>query len=332
MNDLCGIELKDFEVTSGNKNISFEKDLAGLCPALFHTVLPYIFSFQNGSWFSWEQDKDSVTAMCPMGYVGVEVRRKGKNQAVVRVTESGLGCPRHKLGQEYATKVTSKTILLFDQIFPYLMYVKNRRRQVEFFHDSYWKISLKKSKSSKAVGSCFLEGEVSKRLSSVEVTGMLRGCAYHRGKAKYDFDRVSPKGFCLFAYHLIYPPALSRLYSGVCDDEVRVRCPGTKNYIVMKIIRRPKPFRVLYVFLEWFFRRVNFCQDITFDRVFVEVSEVKGCPANVAEGFSFEFGVKGLLCPASFDNLFSQIVNSDREGVFQCPAAPCRIKFGLGLK
>lgn len=170
----------------------------------------------------------------------------------------------------------------------------------------------------------------------VRVADWRRSCRYHRKIGqKLNFKKIVPKNFCIFAYHAIYPYALSLLYDGKRPcKKVEVCCPASKDSILMEISANPRKLKHLYNLTEKCFRLIGKPQDIIDKTVKIKVFGVKGkCPININKGDEFRFNIidKLELCPASFNSLLpfilSKLTNPEEDIIIQCPSDACRIRY-----
>lgn len=115
------------------KEVTLDKIfLGGICPFIFNIAIPYVITFQNGGYFKWSKNLDTVEAQCPIAMGGVEFEIK--NELIDRGRISLLikrirgYCPNgHKEGQIYHLDF-SKIICIhiFARIFPYLLLLEHK--------------------------------------------------------------------------------------------------------------------------------------------------------------------------------------------------------------
>lgn len=159
----------------------------------------------------------------------------------------------------------------------------------------------------------------------IKVVGWRRSCRYHK-KIGQIIERVIPNNFCLFAYHSLYPYALSMLYDGKSNN-VKVYCPASK--VLIEINSYPRKFKSLFNLAEKFFRFIGMPQDILDKEVRIKILK-SSCPKGIKENDVFKFNIKSKieLCPASFNMLLPFMLNKSNS-IVQCPADACRIRYKI---
>ena len=203
---------------------------------------------------------------------------------------------------------------------------------------------MKKSESQReSIEPCDFYKNGKLKDAKIRVVGWKRSCRYHRKIGQeLPFKKIVPDGFCIFAYHTLYPHALSLLYDGGNPDKkLEVFCPASKNSIVMSVTAHPRRLGFLYNLAEKILRIACMPQDIIDKRVKIEVIDVKGkCPIGIEKGSCFEFNIgdKLELCPASFNTilpfLLAKLSNPTNDAsiecpAIQCPADACRIQYEI---
>lgn len=256
-----------------------------LCPFVAHTIFPYLFSFEKGSWFRWEKSKDSVVAQCPNSESSLSFRiiRKPTGSIFAEViNQKGECLAGHK----------KEDVFQLEQI---------------------------KRESSKSP-CCYLN-----RINSLSfsVVSHSRLCRYYKkpGQA-IPFENLVPRDFCLPAYYSAYPYALSLLYDGVDFEKLGreksacLSCPNDKNHVRMQVRTRRNIFSPLLNFLEKTLRWLGLPKDVLDKSIKIETIGLTGnCSKNLRPGQLFNFNLYNSqeLCPAVFYNLFPYLVMLNKK-------------------
>lgn len=196
------------------------------------------------------------------------------------------------------------------------------------------------NKQKKLIFPCDFYKHKGLKNTCIKVVGWKRSCRYHKKIGqKIAFEDIVPKNFCIFAYHAIYPYALSLLYDGRSNKKVVVYCPASKNSILMEIIAYPRKLKSFYNLAEKCLRLIGYPHDIIDKIVKIRVVGIKGkCPRGITKGDEFEFNInnKSELCPASFSTLLpfilAKLVNPKDNTIIQCPADACKIRYNIKVK
>ncbi len=327
---------------------------AGLCPLLYHNLIPYVLTLSNNGWFRWirrsgagEERRtpedalftsssvnsafpNEVLVQCPNHLasvvVGVSVNGSGATKSIaLRVLRvKGLCHAGHAKGDELKVRPDAIAVSpeAFNTIFPAVL---------ECAVDGRSSFKCKSPTGAdvyviRAAGarSALIDVCAALRHDSVDAVEILGPCRYHAKPAKG--IKAGPAGLCPDAHHAIYPYGLARMYgaafgNGVGSD-VSVNCPGAANEVVFRIRRTatlPRLLGALRTIAAQAFGRIFHPVDLMEYRVSYIVERVVGkCPAVHVEGDRFEFNVKRReeLCPASFHALYPYIFLKKRGQVF----------------
>ncbi len=315
----------------------------GLCPFFYHNLVPYIVTLLNGGWFRWvKRDKNlfyrrapskglfkdqsvnsafpnEVLVQCPnpaasvVAGVGVKVF-DGKKTITLRILSSSEACLEgYKEGAEIEMNEEEFGMdpLSFNSFFPALLAsstAKDKTLQckdprtdaVYSFNRGDKPRGVEKSSDASDVCSSFSE--------ETAAAETIKGpCRYHTRPVSG--IKAAQKGFCLDAYHTVYPYGLAALY-GAGSEVTEVNCPGVENNVTFKVERfgEQGPFiRSLKSLAAKVFEKVFHPVDLFDYSVSYTVTGVKGaCPFGHKSGDSFEFNIKRKteLCPASFHSVY----------------------------
>ncbi len=339
MNPACTIDGTSLKVMSNGKEIPLLQNVQGICLGLLHIAIPYILAFNDNAVFTWEKNKDEVNICCPAGFTSAKVERPNGRTCKIHVTHATGMCPRHSSNQEIVITVHPKDLEAIDAIYPALSLVKE---------GTHARVSLAVARSKEVldvvtgdghdnkiqpVDACMLQEMVEKTCPCIEVVGMKRKCARHRGMGSIKYDQLLPTGLCAFLYHAIYPTLLDMLYNGSKRKLVLASCPGIGSRVKLAIERVPKPSKPFLELLDKVFRYFRFPQDVVKDRVKVTVLNAGGgCYKQLKRGNTFWLGEKKILCPSAFDTLFPALVlrtskRGERSSRFTCSSVTCRINY-----
>ena len=176
------------------------------------------------------------------------------------------------------------------------------------------------------------------RDTSVKTEPFCRTCRYHKKQSQlFESEQMFPRGFCPHAYRAVYPHALALLYNAEypADDgkqvrNIKVRCPGSGNYIEINLSIEylyPKILRALKNAAIKFLHKLDIPAEYPDKNVILEVCDVQGdCRFNIRKGGTFKFNLfnREELCPASLYALYPILVSScGREKEKRPAAAHC---------
>lgn len=247
-----------------------------LCPFAGHALFPYVFSFKKGSWFRWEKTKNSVTVQCPNPNCNATFRITRERSGVISAEVTGLknAClAGHKAGDIFELSQAD------GPPFPRSWCGMNRIESL-----------------------------------SVNVLSHNPLCRYcQRAGHKVAFGDLAPRGFCLPAYYVIYPFALSMLYDGVNFDKVggeheaSLSCNNYSDRIQMKVRTQRNILSLLLNLLEKILRVIGFPKDVLDKSIKIRVAGVKGnCRMGLKTGHISNFNLRSKkeVCPAVSYTLF----------------------------
>lgn len=255
-----------------------------LCPFAAQAIFPYLFSFKNGSWFRWEKSKDAVVAQCPNPEVSVafKITRKSKEVISAEVISQKKEClAGHKIGDIFKVSQVKK----------------------EFGNYDYCHLNL---------------------LNDIQVRIVSHSplCRYYQNpKGVVSFENLAPRRFCLPAYYVTYPYALSLLYDGNDFNKLGkeymadISCPNNSQ-VKIRVRTQRNIFTPLLNLLEKSLRWIGFPKDVLDKTIKVEILGLAGdCPRNLEEGQRFNFNLydNQEICPAVFYNLFPYLIMFSRR-------------------
>ncbi|MDD5163926.1 MAG: hypothetical protein PHD95_07025 [Candidatus ainarchaeum sp.] len=334
MNAYCETDFKNFSVKKGGKTFCHADFDNGLCFSALYSAVPYLLSFSRGSWFSWEKDKNAVTAVCSAGIIAMEIR-KLENKMQIRITKSFGNCARnHKEGDLFFANKKDFDWNAFNSIFPFL-FVGTKKTKIKICasdSDEAFEFSGLCKKKDSFTGACGLNSSI-KENASVRVSGMARKCRYQKKAGqRYSFEELMPKNFCAFAYCSAYPLALSLIYNGrpLGLDSRIVFCPGCSNRVKMEIFTRQRRMAPVYNLAEKAFRFFGIPQDVIERKAVARAVEVTGkCPAGIKKGFEIEFNFNDQkkICPASLYTLLPLLAGEGEGEKCSCPSILCRVEY-----
>lgn len=279
---------------------------------------------------------NEVLVQCPNPYaavvigVGIKIEDQKKFLTMRILHQNGLCYAGHKKGDEF--NVCEEDIsfhpLVFNTVFPYML-LDNFGGNVRF-KDIKGNVSVKSSDGLNNIifKICRRQGNVvsvvnkqdeksidcfSYKKHHIKARLIKSPCRYHT--APTDIERVGPKGFCLDAFHAVYPYGLALLYDADFKgsdkyDSVFVCCPSPKHKVVFEVKRIQtvsNGIKILRNTLAKIFENIFYPVDIINYKVTYTVLDVHGdCPAGYKVGAEFEFNIwdKKELCPASFHSVF----------------------------
>ena len=97
----------------------------GVCPYLYHNMIPYRMTFEQGGCFRWRADRRSVEVLCPNPYgkVNILLRKEGNAKKRCQVlTIEGACCANYRAGQCFDMELPPGVCpLAFVTIFPVLL-------------------------------------------------------------------------------------------------------------------------------------------------------------------------------------------------------------------
>ena len=68
-----------------------------MCPALYHTAIPYLLTFQNGGTFAWLRDPNAVEIQCPNPHAGITLKltriQRQPAEILIEVIGHKTACP-----------------------------------------------------------------------------------------------------------------------------------------------------------------------------------------------------------------------------------------------
>ncbi|MDY6863962.1 MAG: TIGR04076 family protein [Thermodesulfobacteriota bacterium] len=100
----------------------------GLCPFLYHSILPYLEAIENGAFFNLSE-KNFILVQCPNPKVGVTVKihqtkEKETQISVMAIHAKKVNCPYHhfEMGKNWLMPFNQATFCrrAYDSMFPYL--------------------------------------------------------------------------------------------------------------------------------------------------------------------------------------------------------------------
>lgn len=307
---------KDYEEL---KNVCFfinRLNDENFCPFAAHAIFPYIFSFAKGSWFRWEKSKNSVVVQCP----------------------NPISCVAFRVTKETSGAFSAEVIS-----------IKNECRTGYKVGDVF-KLSHVEDERLKGAW-CYLNTIDS---LSLTVVSHNRRCRYYQKPARaISFDKFTPARFCVSAYYVVYPYALSLLYDGMRSQKtwreeatVLFSCPNNSDCIQMQVTAKRNIFSPFLSFLEKALRSLGRPRDVLDKSIEIKVVRLQGsCPRNLTVGRIAQFNLfnRKELCPALFYTLFPYLVLLDRKMLpywgrdkssidIHCPDAAAEIVYRLGRK
>lgn len=184
-------------------------------------------------------------------------------------------------------------------------------------------------------------------------------CGYHKKGQEYKFSDLTPGDLCPEAYHNLYYITLGILFNAKFEDEkLVVKCPGRKNYVVLKagFEKLNLRFRLLNTIKRMLYKL--YPGQIYSNCLFWEVIKINGkCPLGhligtrfyiskgdfqITSSLSFPLGEAHGVCPAVFDNSFPYLYSWQIEKSFpysnnsndliQCPDHKANITFEIREK
>ncbi|MCU0666395.1 MAG: TIGR04076 family protein [Candidatus Omnitrophica bacterium] len=252
-------------------------DAQKLCPFAAHALYPYVVSFQNGSFFPWRKDKDTVCAQCPNPDSSVSFRVERKTDKIIAVVEN-LKSPcqaGHKIGDVFQLKLVGDGV---------------------------------------GFDACKMNEPGDIRL---EILRFSNSCRYYQKPGNVKWSDLSPEGFCLSCYAQGYPDALGLLYQGKnkefnlsCfrkNDPINFRVFSKEHFLSLPLRLIEKALRLVGFPSDVIDRVVLFR---------VSVSE-KNCPQKLEKGKVSLFNIynRRKACPAVSYTLFPFLAMA-KENIF----------------
>jgi uncharacterized repeat protein (TIGR04076 family) len=101
------------------------KTAGGICPYLYHNMIPYALTFNKGGYFKWRTDRKSVEILCPnpREKVNTLLSHDGFGKMSCHVLSAGEGCcAEYKIGTILPIDSTTGLCpLAFAVLFPVLL-------------------------------------------------------------------------------------------------------------------------------------------------------------------------------------------------------------------
>ena len=212
----------------------------GLCPLLYHNLIPYILTLSNNGWFRWirrsgaDEERrtpedalftsssvnsafpNEVLVQCPNHLasvvVGVSVNGSGAAKSIaLRVLRvKGFCHAGHAKGDELKVRPDAIAVSpeAFNSIFPAALECAVDKR-TSFKCKSPTDASVYVIRATGA-GTAPTDVCAELRHDSVDACEILGPCRYHAKPAKG--IKAGPVGLCQDAHHAIYPYGLARMY------------------------------------------------------------------------------------------------------------------------
>ncbi|MBL7071559.1 MAG: hypothetical protein ISS26_05265 [Candidatus Omnitrophica bacterium] len=304
----------------------FKADIAqitpnGLCPLLYHTLIPYIVTLLDGGWFGWiEKKKDTnyrkkidpkdfnkssvdrlypneVLVQCPninasiIVGVGPYINSRGEREVLLRILNKKGECPNNlEIGNEIILNKNDFKIspTEYNAGFPSLL--------------------LSRLSGKESLSDHFCNNPLKNR--SVSVEDIEARCRYHKKKSSYA-DSLLPGDFCMDIFHLIYPQVLALLYSS--DKKMNnftYSCPISGERVTIKAEKVPRFNTILGGFrkiLIKIFKAVFFPYDFIDDNIVFTVEksrDVKDCALDEKKKYYFNMFDERYPCPSSLHALY----------------------------
>jgi uncharacterized repeat protein (TIGR04076 family) len=153
---------------------------------------------------------------------------------------------------------------------------------------------------------------------TVSVCNLDIKCRYHDSSVTYSDDCFASPGLCPDAFHVAYPFALALLYDADFTqrgkkDSVIVGCPRIAG--LRLLVQREERHSIFFLkfikFLEKIFEFFFYPVDKIYNDISLTVV-LSGdrCPRNyrIGEKYFLNIRNKEVMCPASFNNIFPQLV------------------------
>lgn len=271
--------IQDQDIQEYERTKFFLKPLnpAGLCPFAAHSLYPYWFSFNRGSWFRWSESKDEVIAQCPHPQSAIAFKvTRGKNNIISAqvISKRGECLAGHQEGEVFnLSKLDKETV------------------------------------GAKVCNLNNVKMEIS-------VVSHNQACRYYKKPGSViKRSKWVPAGFCLPAYYYAYPNALSLTYDGRGDKQDKKEqidylvCPGNEQ-VKMEIKTQRNSLTPIMNLMERILRFIGRPKDAIDKEVKIKVIENMNCPQELELNQTFNFNLhdKTEICPAVWYNFFPYLV------------------------
>ncbi|MFH1245533.1 MAG: hypothetical protein V1662_03530 [Candidatus Omnitrophota bacterium] len=333
-----------------SKNYLFNlRDLAeyapsGLCPLLYHSLLPYIITISEGGWFSWVKKRkdlnfrkdinaddfgkanadcrypNEVLVHCPninvsvIAGLGPYMERDGQQSLLLRILNKKGACA--------ANYAAGKEIILRKDDFK----IPPAEYNARFLPALVAGRNLPPEQSVP----CHYE-DCNLYAATIETR-----CRYHKKKKGYAHPFL-PGGYCLDMFHFIYPGLLSLLYASdkaACHPRTfHWWCPANKEKMAItaeKLSRFPSWLAWSKKILEKIFNRMFFPYDFIDAHIVFTVEKTQGakvCPMAQEKRYYLNMADPRYPCPASLHALYPYMLLKARneqmdwadDEYFHCP-------------
>jgi uncharacterized repeat protein (TIGR04076 family) len=281
--------------------------------------------------------------------VGVGLKDNKRDAILVRVIDVKRKCPLNMVvGNVFEFKSDERIFCLqaFHRLYPYLL-LKGNLKGIPF-RDENGSILIQcdcdKGKTDFVINPPE-QGREDKpgkpcgdyNLLTVSVENIDNKCRYHDSIVSYSKDCFASRGLCPDAFHAAYPLALALLYDANFNQagergSVTVSCP--KRNGIRLLVQRQEKFPVLFSgllkLLEKIFALFFYPVDKIYNNVSLTViSDGGACPLKYKgnEKFMLNIRDKKVMCPASFNSLFTCLVRmaygkaavNNEHFAFHCP-------------
>ncbi|MCP4369911.1 MAG: TIGR04076 family protein [Deltaproteobacteria bacterium] len=299
------------------------KDLipTGICPFLFYSLTPYIFTIANDGWFDWTKKSASITERKKIDALDFKRRKVNSlyvNEVLVRCPNPhttvvvGIGPwtdNKIKLRILHCSGICSNDHKSGDE---FLIDIEACKAKVLKYNASFPE-TLIRSFTGKLAGEVFNNCEAYSGIS-VQVSEIIFPCRYHKSKKAFKSDSFLPDGFCPHLYRSIYPEILAVMYNAKESEDLRIRHPGSGLNISLSIekVNKIKSSLIMSMLnlLKWGFQALFFPVDLLLYEIQITIlgNESRGCSVGENKKYLVNMKDENFLCPASFHSLYPYLM------------------------
>jgi uncharacterized repeat protein (TIGR04076 family) len=299
---------------------------AALCPYLYYTIAPYIYTMANSGWFSWVKrtrrstDRtpavirnpalkkinrmfvNEVLVRCPnpVNAVIAGIGPWENNTVAVRILHGSEDCPYHHLPdqQTILENDIGRQSLQYSRLFPetllQAMAATPLKNAVELFDQG--------------------------RAGSITPAEIISPCRFHPRENLFDSRRLLPGNCCPHVFQHIYPDALAAMVDADTDPLLSIRHPGRNNGekggdMTVKIKKtsawQNRPFRRLIDGLYALSRLLGHPQERLDYKLEIKIAATEAigdCPMRTGTVCAVNLRSPDFLCPASFHAVYPYLL------------------------
>ncbi|MEW6080064.1 MAG: hypothetical protein AB1724_19810 [Thermodesulfobacteriota bacterium] len=289
-----------------------------LCPYLYYTIAPYIYTIANGGWFSWVKRARNPETRSPAIITNYRLKKNNGrfvNEVVVRcpnprvpviagigpwtggavsvrILHGGGDCLyRHSPGQQvFLDSENGRQPLAYSRQFP------------EVLLRSLTDLPLKTAMT------LFDQGHA----GSITPAEIISPCRFHHGKTPHDSRRLLPDNCCPHVFQHVYPDVLAAMVDAGSDPLLAIQHPGRndgenggKMTVEIKKMqgRRNRTAGRLVDGLYALSRFLGHPRERLDYRLEIRVAASKAageCPMKIGAVCAVNLNNSDFLCPASF--------------------------------